>query len=427
MAATACVWAGLASATGDAAAQRVIELPLEDRSLTADFRDVYRVGTGDREWELFSFITAVSFDARGNLHISDLVGEELRVVVVDPSGHLVAAFGRTGDGPGEFREANQAFALADGRTVVPDKGHFAYHVFGPEGEFERMVRFPGAGPRHDLPAGMTPSANPRIRKPDRDGTFLSRVISVWDVQRQPNTAEGRISIEPGPREVARVEFEGEEAREVPLFRASNNPDDRVKFHFAPLPNGRIAFSDSTAYAVRIVEPAGNVGRILTRPFPARPWDERNRRAFANSLRSRLEQESAESRDRAEMLGFFGGVEALVARLDDLDLPGDVEIIDALDTDWEGTIWVLRTPADGFPDMDIVGVFQSGLGWRPNALPPIRPGPIDLINAEGQYLGTFAEARMPAAFGPGGFVAYVDLDEFDVPSVVVRRVPASIRE
>ncbi|WP_419948984.1 hypothetical protein [Candidatus Palauibacter sp.] len=427
MAATACVWAGFASAAAGAAEQQVIELPFEDRILTADFREVYRVGNGDREWELFSYVSAVSFDARGNLHISDLVGDELRVVIVDPSGNLVAAFGRTGDGPGEFRDANQAFALADGRTVVPDKGHFAYHVFGPDGEFERMVRFAGVGPGHDLPAGMTPSANPRIRKADRDGTFLSRVVSVSDVQMRPNTSEGRISIKPGPREVARVEFEGEEAREVPAFRASNHPDDPVKFHFAPLPGGRVAYSDSTAYAVRIVEAAGNVGRILTRPFPARPWDERNRRAFANSLRSRLEQEAAESRDRSEMLGFLGGVGALVARLDDLGLPGDIEIIDALDTDWEGRIWVLRTPADGFPHMDIVGAFQSALGWRPNTLPPVRPGPIDLISAEGRYVGTFAEARMPAAFGPGGLVAYVELDEFDVPTVVVRRVPEEIRQ
>ncbi|MYG20243.1 MAG: hypothetical protein F4208_11925 [Gemmatimonadales bacterium] len=424
---TVCVWAGFSLATGAVAAQQVIELPLEDRILEADFSEVYRVGNGDREWELFSYVSAVSFDARGNLHISDLVGDELRVVVVDPSGNLVAAFGRRGDGPGEFREANQAFALADGRTVVPDKGHFAYHVFDSEGAFERMVRFPGVGPSHDLPAGMTPSANPRIRRADRDGTVLDRVISGWDVQRQTNTPAGRLSIEPGPRQVARVEFEGEESREVPLFRASGSPDDRVKFHFAPLPNGRVAFSDSTAYAVRIVEPAGNVGRILTRPFPVRPWDKRNRRAFANSLRIRLEQESAESRDRAEMLGLFGGVQAVVARLDDLDLPGEVEIIDALDTDWEGRIWVLRTPADGFPDLDIVGTFQSAVGGRPNTLPPTRPGPVDLITAEGRYIGTLAEARMPAAFGPGGLVAYVELDAFDVPTVVVRRVSAAIRE
>ena len=34
--------------------------------------------------------------------------------------------------------------------------------------------------------------------------------------------------------------------------------------------------------------------------------------------------------------------------------------------------------------------------------------------------------MPNAFGPDGLVAYVTLEEFDVPVVVVRRLPEGIR-
>jgi len=34
--------------------------------------------------------------------------------------------------------------------------------------------------------------------------------------------------------------------------------------------------------------------------------------------------------------------------------------------------------------------------------------------------------MPDAFGPNGLVAYWELDELDVPIVVVRRIPASLR-
>jgi len=34
--------------------------------------------------------------------------------------------------------------------------------------------------------------------------------------------------------------------------------------------------------------------------------------------------------------------------------------------------------------------------------------------------------MPGAFGPNGLVAYWELDELDVPIVVVRRIPASLR-
>ena len=34
--------------------------------------------------------------------------------------------------------------------------------------------------------------------------------------------------------------------------------------------------------------------------------------------------------------------------------------------------------------------------------------------------------MFAAFGPGGLVAYTEKDEFDVPTVVVKRVPPEVR-
>lgn len=34
--------------------------------------------------------------------------------------------------------------------------------------------------------------------------------------------------------------------------------------------------------------------------------------------------------------------------------------------------------------------------------------------------------MPDAFGPDGLAAFIELDEFDVPSVVVRRLPVEVR-
>ena len=34
--------------------------------------------------------------------------------------------------------------------------------------------------------------------------------------------------------------------------------------------------------------------------------------------------------------------------------------------------------------------------------------------------------MPAAFGPDGLVAFVEMDELDVESVVVRRLPGAVR-
>lgn len=47
---------------------------------------------------------------------------------------------RAGDGPGEFRGVTRMAVWPDGRIVVEDLRRLAYHVFGPDGEFERMVR-----------------------------------------------------------------------------------------------------------------------------------------------------------------------------------------------------------------------------------------------------------------------------------------------
>ncbi len=40
------------------------------------------------------------------------------------------------------------------------------------------------------------------------------------------------------------------------------------------------------------------------------------------------------------------------------------------------------------------------------------------------MGTFATGvtEIPGAFGPDGLAAYIETDDFDVPTIVVRRLP-----
>ena len=78
---------------GPAHAQQVVELPVEDRPLDNDLPEVYRVGGGGSDWELLTTVTSLSFDAGGNLHIADLSGDELEVIVVDPRGTRVPGDG----------------------------------------------------------------------------------------------------------------------------------------------------------------------------------------------------------------------------------------------------------------------------------------------------------------------------------------------
>ena len=84
---------------------------------------------------------------------------------------------------------------------------------------------------------------------------------------------------------------------------------------------------------------------------------------------------------------------------------ELAILHALATTWDGHIWVQRRGP--YPDTD---------------------GPIDVLTADGDYIGTFPAGTpgMPAAFGPEGLVAFIELDEMDVATVVVRRLPATLR-
>ena len=129
------------------AAQEIVELPAEDRPLDADFEDIYRVGSLDGDgWDTFGRVAGVGFDGAGNLYILDT--EAVRINVVDLQANLVRQFIREGQGPGEFG-SNTASALAfavmrDGRVTVYDPGRLGFTLFGADGEFERMARFPGA-------------------------------------------------------------------------------------------------------------------------------------------------------------------------------------------------------------------------------------------------------------------------------------------
>ena len=102
-------------------------------------------------------------------------------------------------------------------------------------------------------------------------------------------------------------------------------------------------------------------------------------------------------------------------------------MDGLRATWKGTLWVLRTPGGGWPwETDETGDLTP-LGK--NLLQLDRePAPIDVVTADGRYVGTFpaGATRMPVAFGPGGLAAFVEFDELDVPTVIVRRLPEKVR-
>lgn len=427
------------SSSQPAGVQEIVDLPVEDRPLTADFVEVFRVGGGTGTWQEFTDITGLGFDAGGNLHIANAPDfGDLAGVIVSPRGELVATFGRTGDGPGEFRLVGAMVALADGRVVVSDVGHAGYHIFGSDGEFERLVRFPGGQPGLDLTSRILWGGDEgsRILKADRSGNLLSRMPQTTSVSVDSTGGiiSTRRSVFDGPRQVERILLDGDEARTEIVVTGWDPPGPTRLLAFAPkflfdaLPGGGVVYSDSSAYAIRIADPAGRVVRLLRRALEARPVTEDIRRDYRKRRIEAAHVALSEGLERTRGLvrEMLEQAASAPRRLRDRRIRNNIEnvrfyreipLVDDLRATWEGTLWVLRTPEDGYPSESV------GLGRLAGS-----PAPIDVVTSDGRYVGTFPApvAAMPVAFGPDGLVAFVEIDEFDVPTVIVKTLPEEVR-
>ena len=92
-------------------------------------------------------------------------------------------------------------------------------------------------------------------------------------------------------------------------------------------------------------------------------------------------------------------------IEELEFHTELSVIRGLGTTWDGHIWVLR----------------RGEGPRDD-------GPIDVLAPDGRYLGSYpaGTTALPAAFGPDGLVAFVEVSELRVQTVVVKRVVGKVR-
>lgn len=399
----ATTFAGFLGAT-NVGAQEVVSLPAEDLRLPPDFELVYRIGSTEAvaEWEQFSTILGVGFDAAGSLYLLDGtdIGAARRGVVVNASGRHVRNFGRPGEGPGEFQRGTELIVWRDGRTLVADiRG---YHVFTSDGEFERMVRETG-GFGVVTHVGLRPERTGSQAVVVGEGRYILRVdMSLDEVQ-------GQVLLEAwAPR--APVEGPFAVDFEEMLDEVGDEWGFEPEVLFDALPTGGVVFSDSSAYAIKLTDASGSITRILRRPIRPLPVTERMQRA---ERERRLEEErnrqatALEGDPPPQILSMINRyMEAQRAAVENMRFYSDVPVVAAIRVTWEGNLWVERSMEPGESE----------------------PGPIDVLAPDGRYIGTFAAGRlaMPDAFGPDGLAAFLGTDEFGVPVITVRRLPQKVR-
>ena len=423
--------AAVAPMAWSASAQETIQLTGDDSWLEADFEDVFRVGSlMGAEWEQFGDVRKVMFDGAGRLHVFDSQAE--RIFVVGADGTLVREIGRTGEGPGEFRNAVDFAALEDGRVVVADMGHRAYHLFDADGGFQRMVRMGGDASLTVVGNHMPQRGSDALVTSTAAGGMIAMTVASIAGADPPKAAD------PTTRPIERVDLSGEEvARDtiaegwlpasadplsgirvsasglsVNMGGSTGPPEFSPELYWDVLPDGTVAFSDSSTYAVGIAAAGTGVERILTRPFPPERVTDRLIEAEKDRRLKELAATADDELGGARMVingQVVGGDpdERRKRRRDEIEnlrFFGEVPVIRDLHTSWNGMIWVRRRGEE--PDSD---------------------GPVDVLDMAGRYVGSYrADAtEIPDAFGPEGLVAFIEADEFGVETVVVKRVPREV--
>ena len=417
-------------------AQEMVEVSGQDRYIDPDFEEVYRVGVPDGDfWEMFSTVQKVGFDERGNLYVFDDAGSrlspDLRILVFDASGAFIHEFGTRGEGPGEFMKPNGYAVTRDGTTIVRDGGRLVYHLFDASGQFKRMVRN-RTGTIESGGGGDAVTIKGTVVMPivaDRNGDAVFTITGEATINIQ-----GSNGTPANLRTIDRHALAGNQAKietvvetwRPPRANGSESEQDIVSMSkpsvFEPrllydlLPDGQIAYSDSSAYALNIASvEQGDIVRKITRPFHPKPVTPRIEKEYTR----RKEASDAEGKRRTRSglrtsLSVRGKgvgqnpalVEAVLGmEEDDKSFYIEIPVVERLQTTWDGRIWVQRRAEEFFED-----------------------GPIDVLAADGEYVGTYraGATAMPDAFGPNGLTAFIEYGELDVARIVVRRLPDAVR-
>jgi hypothetical protein len=389
-------------------AQARIQLPARDKLLTEKPSVVFSVGKEDGEpWEILSGVRWVAFDARDHLYVLD--GGNHRVLVFDANGRFVRSISQKGQGPGELMAPTGMTVMTDGTIVVSDGGRRAYSLFNSGGTFMRNVLYgdgEGVGGRAE---GLR--SHPRtgivtlIYPPRPNGRAVGqptgdrKVPLKWiDLSSRPNPPV--LYVFTMPSITPKVEDRPGRGVSVVTLPANWTPAHT----YGVLPSGGVVVADEAAYRIKIVGPTGTVERIIERSIAPRKGTQKDKDAYVvREAESMAQSANMTSRTAPGGTSAGGGGpsrEALEQLLKNATWLDVIPVLRRVNADPQGRIWVARTPDD----------FGTS-------------GPIDIVRADGTYVGTIANSIFPAAVSKSGRAAFIERDELGVERVTVKQLPA----
>lgn len=403
-------------------------LDAPDRTLELTPEPVYEVGGFESpDWAAFGSIVSTAFDGRGHLFVLD--GQANTVTEIDPAGAFVRTIGRPGEGPGELSSPFSMTVSDQGEVAIFDLGHRGWVVYGSDGEYSHNVQvdvgevgWPGGTLSAMADGGVVGPITGRMRintgdsddddsdeaeAPGRpvawfglqEGDSAQLFYQAWDLPAAPEGDQQSMSMEGG----------GSLQLRMPVLRAFE-----PGLHASATPDGRVAVVDSIGYRVKLVDVDGTVSATLERPIAP------------TAVTPRIQDQEKERR-AAEMAAREGGGMMITVSGSGGGVSGGQVDNDAVRRMMEGRLETMIF-AEEIPVIEAMAVDPFGRVWvqRSSGQPGVE-GPTDLLTVDGRYLGTITPEgpRIPEAFGPNGLMVREVTDEFDVPTLVVERMPAEI--
>lgn len=314
----------------------------------------------------FGQVAGVVVGQDGRIYVGDAQASEVRVY--SAGGEFVARFGRSGEGPGEFRNISGLARAPDGIAVL-DGRLSRVTVFRPDGSVARSFRL-------ERPYMRTESR--ALMQFDERGRFYDRT----PLGMEPLVDEAGIVVydpDGSPVDTVRVAVIQQDHLVV---ERDGRPMMSFTRPFAPQPSmavgpdGRSYFTRGDEYRITVRAPDGDTLRILRRRLRPRPVLPEERDSALEWVRGRYGMSGVQPPAR-------------------IDLPDTKPVIADLVVDDAGNLWV-QTHGDAD---------WSHLEWAVH-----EPG--------GRYLGAVATPRVRVMHIGEDFVAGVTADELDVQRVVV---------
>ena len=344
-------------------------------------------------------------DAAGNLYILDRQGD--RVLKYGPEGLHLATYGREGEGPGELSQP-LSMAVGPGDTVwVADFSNARITGFPQAAADPRTIPIPGEGrvPGQQLIA--------------LDDGFITTFSQIFGFRRAPDgqmsMSRGSGGDDEGPPTIPVLRLSRDLESADTLWSAAEPPMDMVRLETAgrlmvtlmsrefypslrwdAFADGGIVVSDSAAYVLYIVDPAGTAVRSIARaPAP---------RAATEADRDRVREETRrDSQEGGIRIGGRGPDEEtrkqlLEQRLEKMTFADLIPRVTGLRVDPLGRIWV--------------GVSEEV---------PDEVERIDLYDRDGTLLGELRGVPFPDVFLGPDRIGVLRRDELDVQQVVILEI------